>query len=186
MKWLVSGKLTSKGQITLPKLVREKLQVADGDLISFGEDESGRIYLEKVSQGHACTICQNGFVAMNQTQRAEPCPICKGTRLIQAHNEEDWLKLGIDCGCYFEIDVSVSKDMGVYCLHYGNYNYHPDDQLISNCHDLVQLGFIREALKEGRLKSTTQQSKQKDRLFSTLYTGRGHQLLKQLLQPTNH
>jgi AbrB family looped-hinge helix DNA binding protein len=40
-----SAQLTSKGQLTVPKGVRDRLKVTSGDRIEFVEDESGRIYL---------------------------------------------------------------------------------------------------------------------------------------------
>lgn len=40
-----SAQLTSKGQLTVPKGIRDRLKVTSGDRIEFVEDESGRIYL---------------------------------------------------------------------------------------------------------------------------------------------
>ena len=42
-----SAALTSKGQITLPKEVRDHLRVAEGDRIDFVVDESGRVELKR-------------------------------------------------------------------------------------------------------------------------------------------
>lgn len=188
MKWLVSGKLTSKGQITLPKLIREKLNVSEGDLISFGEDKSGRLYLEKVKQGQTCTICQNGHVALNSTQQAEPCPICNETRIIQANSEEEWLKLGIDCACRFNITISITQQNGFYQLHYKDYKTHLDKSLIDNCHDLVQLGLIREKFKQfppSKYLVKERATQLTEFLFDMLYTANGKQLLKKLIKHTN-
>lgn len=43
------AQLTSKGQLTLPKGIRDRLKVASGDRVEFVEDESGRIYLRAKS-----------------------------------------------------------------------------------------------------------------------------------------
>lgn len=40
-----SAQLTSKGQLTVPKAIRDHLKVTSGDRIEFVEDENGRIYL---------------------------------------------------------------------------------------------------------------------------------------------
>lgn len=40
MEFLVSAKLTSKNQITIPKMVREKLDVKDGDSLLFFIDNN--------------------------------------------------------------------------------------------------------------------------------------------------
>lgn len=41
-----SAKLTSKGQLTLPKEVRESLGVHRGDRVEFRQDPSGRVWVE--------------------------------------------------------------------------------------------------------------------------------------------
>ncbi len=40
--------ITSQGQVSIPKKVREKLHVKKGDRIAFCEDEKGRIYLQEI------------------------------------------------------------------------------------------------------------------------------------------
>ena len=45
----LAAQLTSKGQLTLPKGIRDRLKVASGDRVEFVEDESGRIYLRAKS-----------------------------------------------------------------------------------------------------------------------------------------
>lgn len=47
MKVIGVAKLTSKGQITLPKEVREALKTEQGEFLFFLEDEEGFIYLTK-------------------------------------------------------------------------------------------------------------------------------------------
>ncbi len=37
------AKVTSKGQITIPKKIREKLNISPGDRINFVEEEDGKI-----------------------------------------------------------------------------------------------------------------------------------------------
>jgi AbrB family looped-hinge helix DNA binding protein len=38
--------ITSKGQVTIPKAIRERLKVEAGDLIDFVTDEAGRVVLQ--------------------------------------------------------------------------------------------------------------------------------------------
>lgn len=40
---LASAKLTSKGQITIPKIIREKLKLDVGNLVIFYEDENNNV-----------------------------------------------------------------------------------------------------------------------------------------------
>ena len=48
MTKLDESTITSQGQISLPKRVREKLHVQKGDKIAFFEDEKGRILVTEV------------------------------------------------------------------------------------------------------------------------------------------
>ncbi len=47
MKFIGSAKLTTKGQLTLPKSVREKLNLQKGEDLLFLQDEKGLIYITK-------------------------------------------------------------------------------------------------------------------------------------------
>lgn len=40
---LTSAKITSKGQITIPKVIREKLKLDEGNLVVFYEDENNNV-----------------------------------------------------------------------------------------------------------------------------------------------
>lgn len=46
---MIVAKVTSKGQITLPKKVREKLGVNAGEVVGF-EEKNGLIYIQKTIQ----------------------------------------------------------------------------------------------------------------------------------------
>lgn len=48
MTKLDESTITSQGQISIPKRVREKLHVGKGDKIAFFEDEKGRILVQEV------------------------------------------------------------------------------------------------------------------------------------------
>lgn len=43
------SRVTSKGQITIPKAIRERLHLAEGDKVAFIEDEAGKIVITKSS-----------------------------------------------------------------------------------------------------------------------------------------
>lgn len=42
--------LTSKGQLTLPKEIRDRLGVAEGDLVEFRTGPDGRVWVEPASE----------------------------------------------------------------------------------------------------------------------------------------
>ncbi|UOF92624.1 AbrB/MazE/SpoVT family DNA-binding domain-containing protein [Fodinisporobacter ferrooxydans] len=43
------SRVTSKGQITIPKAIRERLNLVEGDKVAFIEDETGKIIITKSS-----------------------------------------------------------------------------------------------------------------------------------------
>jgi antitoxin PrlF len=43
-----TSRMTSKGQVTVPKNIREALGLSEGDRVAFARDPDGRIVLEKV------------------------------------------------------------------------------------------------------------------------------------------
>ncbi len=47
---MVTASLTSKGQITIPKSIRESLRVSTGDKISFVLSEDGEVILRPLSK----------------------------------------------------------------------------------------------------------------------------------------
>jgi AbrB family looped-hinge helix DNA binding protein len=49
-KALPTSTLTSKGQLTLPKEIREHLDVHEGDRLEFRMDRQGRVWLEPATQ----------------------------------------------------------------------------------------------------------------------------------------
>jgi AbrB family looped-hinge helix DNA binding protein len=53
---LASAKLTSKGQITIPKIVRETLNIEEGDSVIFYLDEKRNI---KISNRKDCKVTQD-------------------------------------------------------------------------------------------------------------------------------
>jgi antitoxin PrlF len=48
MTKLDESTITSQGQVSLPKKVREKLHLKKGDKVGFFEDEEGRVYVQEV------------------------------------------------------------------------------------------------------------------------------------------
>ena len=53
---LASAKLTSKGQITIPKIVRETLNIEEGDSVIFYLDKKKNI---KISNRKDCKVTQD-------------------------------------------------------------------------------------------------------------------------------
>jgi antitoxin PrlF len=43
------SKMTSKGQITIPKTIRQRLNLVEGDKVAFIEDDNGKIIITRSS-----------------------------------------------------------------------------------------------------------------------------------------
>lgn len=47
---MTTAKITSKGQVTIPRTIREHLHVTEGDRIDFRVDENGEVRLASVAR----------------------------------------------------------------------------------------------------------------------------------------
>ena len=47
--------LTSKGQVTVPKAIRERLGLVEGDILEFSVADDGRIEIRR--RGHSAGVC---------------------------------------------------------------------------------------------------------------------------------
>ena len=75
--------LTSQGQITIPKKVREKLHLEKGNRVIFWEDEKGHILLEEAEEPWTYTKEQwDEF--LHRVERG-PVTRCKGMKAAMAH-----------------------------------------------------------------------------------------------------
>ena len=65
-----SATVTSKGQLTLPKEVREHLGVQQGDRVEFRKDRSGRVWVEPATHDLAALRGLFGPVDRPRTHEA--------------------------------------------------------------------------------------------------------------------
>lgn len=134
--WMVSGKLTSKGQITLPKIVRTQLGIKEGDLIAFTIEKNNRVYLEKINRGLLCPACQGH--SLKNGERKVRCMICGDRGLLYQSNEGDWLLLATDIAKYFNLQLNLQKTDNQYHLHFDGIDGHAQKESIIRCKQLVE------------------------------------------------
>lgn len=65
------SKVTSKGQITIPKFVREQLDLHEGDKIAFIEDEQGHFVITKSSSDALRNFFMNSSRTMQDSAISE-------------------------------------------------------------------------------------------------------------------
>lgn len=81
----VKATLTVKGQVTIPKIVREQLQLKNGDVLLFNmpKGENGKEIFIKKEESRECCVCQG----TGKLTQAVPCVICEGTGLEKRGTE---------------------------------------------------------------------------------------------------
>ncbi|WP_182102455.1 AbrB/MazE/SpoVT family DNA-binding domain-containing protein [Niallia taxi] len=73
----VKATLTVKGQVTIPKVVREHLQLKNGDVLLFDikkGEESKEVFIKK-EENRECCVCQGSGKMASKV----PCVICEGS-----------------------------------------------------------------------------------------------------------
>ena len=70
--------ITSQGQISIPRKVREKLHLKKGDKVAFFEDEKGRILLQEVETPAA--LSAEDWKAFLDKVEKEPVTTMKGRK----------------------------------------------------------------------------------------------------------
>jgi len=63
---VLQAKVTTKGQITLPKAVREQLSIQTGDRIEFSVDESNTVTLSRLEPAGSSAGCGKQFLKPTQ------------------------------------------------------------------------------------------------------------------------
>lgn len=78
------GTLTSKGQVTVPKEVREHLHLASGDRLEFVIEQNGRVSLQPLGGS-----VRRLFGMFRQEERPTPTVEQMEEALIEAHSREN-------------------------------------------------------------------------------------------------
>jgi len=70
----LQAKVTTKGQITLPKRIREKLSIESGDRIEFSLDDGNQVSLHRMQPAGSSAGCAKSYLKRNDkplTREAE-------------------------------------------------------------------------------------------------------------------
>lgn len=62
---ILQAKVTSKGQITLPKAVREQLSIQTGDRIEFSVDNASKVTMHRMKPAGSSAGCAKAFLKPN-------------------------------------------------------------------------------------------------------------------------
>lgn len=75
---MATGTLTSKGQLTIPKAVRDRLGLRTGDVVEFRFDERGRVVLSPVAGSAVGRVSG----VLRHLARSEPVPVEEMRRAV--------------------------------------------------------------------------------------------------------
>lgn len=134
--WMINGKLTSKGQITLPKAVRMQLHLKEGDLVGFSIEKEGRVYLEKIGYGLICPACEGQSIKKEFSK--EPCVLCQETGLLYQSTEGEWLVLATKAAQWFQLHLHIQKDETNYVLDFEGNETHPKKEVILRVQSFIE------------------------------------------------
>ena len=83
MTKLDEATITSQGQISLPRRVREKLHITKGDKVAFFEDEKGRIVVKEIES--PVPFSASDWAAFLDKVEKEPVTRVKGKESALKH-----------------------------------------------------------------------------------------------------
>ena len=63
---VLQAKVTTKGQITLPKAVRDQLSIRTGDRIEFSVDQANQVSIRRMQSAGSSSGCAKPFLKPNQ------------------------------------------------------------------------------------------------------------------------
>lgn len=133
--------LSSKNQITIPKTVRDLLELNDCDSIDFVIDSDNRVYIEKSLKLQICPFCGGDDFYGYQ------CPLCDGTGTLESLEKEflvnKLLKYSIDMKISIYLDT---KDEFI------SVKFNEEDDYINLVREHFQLELIRVVLKDYSIK----------------------------------
>ena len=113
---LASAKLTSKGQITIPKIVRETLNIEEGDSVIFYLDEKKNIKISNQGGIIACR-CLNNNVKNYQSDAEEinPSELLKKAGITEEElkiNLAFYLTITLESGKQYQAEIKTELPTG--------------------------------------------------------------------------
>lgn len=148
---MMKSTLTSKGQITLPKEIRDHLKLMIGDGLVFRINEiNGAVSVEKDIECVECPVCR-GYGSFNYN--GLPCFVCDQTQFVSARKsvlEEIFAMKGIKYGVSVQVKSQEFIDGGIKLLSIPKVTLTSNkyiNPLLDIAHDYYQMKFIDECVR---------------------------------------
>lgn len=134
----ITGKLSSKNQITIPKTVRDFLGVVENDSLEFFLEE-GRVFLQKAKHVQTCPFC------WGDDFYDHPCQFCKGEGIVEALDVD---KLNARLFSVFKGAVVKLDTTG----EFYRLTVDTDDETLQLYREHFQMEYIKLVLRNYRMK----------------------------------
>lgn len=138
----VASKLTSKFQLTLPKTIRNILEINDYDFVDFVIEDDGKVYVEKGKPKMECPICKNGVFFGNH------CNVCNGDGYIENISNEILLSTLFKSAMDEKAKIGLESKDGIYYIKLDTNN-----ELLMLYREKIQLEIIKNTIIEFRKKN---------------------------------
>ncbi|OBZ15926.1 hypothetical protein A8L34_28175 [Bacillus sp. FJAT-27264] len=141
--------ITSKGQLTIPKEIRERLNLKAGDGVLFKiDDENNTVLFEKDKELIECPVCK-GY---GKFSTGHLCFVCDQTKVINSQSIWELIQMIQSNGMKYGVGMSViwsEKDLNedVFIREIpkiGLYSKKYFEQILDIAHDYLQLRLIQE------------------------------------------
>lgn len=140
--------ITSKGQITVPKEIREHLKINTGDTVVFNKNEDNSITFERDNKVVDCPVCK-GYGSFNINDI--PCFVCEQTKFVSLDIsiwEQIKLMKLLDYGVSISIitqEIGPNGELVIREIPKINlYSKRYFEQIITIAQDYYQMRFIEE------------------------------------------
>lgn len=140
----VTSKLTSKFQLTLPKTIRNILEINDFDFVDFVIDDKGKVYVERGKPKLECPICKNGVFFGSQ------CSVCNGDGYIEYISNEILLSNLFNSAMAEKAKISLETRRGIYYIKLVTNN-----ELLMLYREKIQLEILKNTIIEFQKNHTS-------------------------------
>lgn len=135
---VITSKLSSKNQITVPKTVRDFMGVSENDSLEFFLEE-GKVFLQKAREIQTCPFC------WGDDFYDHPCKFCEGGGVVEALTRE---KLTASLYPIFNGAIITLDSSGEFI----QLDVKTDDKLLGLYREHFQIEYIKVVLRHYKMK----------------------------------
>jgi|GEM_PF-2678893 looped-hinge helix DNA binding domain, AbrB family len=190
MSELGRSKITSKNQITIPREVRDTLNIREGSWLSFDKDFNDRVYVTRDKSEIRCELCFDvdlkNIIYEKNTGKKIKCPLCNNTSNILVVSTSALVCKAIETAQNLNVKCEISTD-GIF--YYAEFLYKDMSEyndgigimkdILEKGHDILQLEIIKSALRKLKIRDIVSKSL-REKVVNSFYTSIGREHIRLL------